>query len=135
MKIDVLRLKDGAVENFKEALTPDEFDLGTSEVKYKGVINLSADVKKDMEIISTKTHISATAQCICSRCLKEFDQNIEKDFDMQYPLDKSQQSIDIAKDIREEMILDYPVKFLCKDDCRGLCTKCGQDLNSGDCNC
>ena len=135
MKIDVVRLKEGAVESFQESLTSVDFDLGTSEVKYKGNTHLSADVKKDMQVISAKTHISATAEFICSHCLKEFDQKIEKDFNIQYPLDKSQQPIDITKDIREEIILGYPVKFLCKDDCRGLCTKCGQDLNSGNCNC
>ena len=135
MKIDVVRLKEGEVENFQESLTPVDFDLGTSEVRYKGNINLSSDVKKDMQVICAETRISATAEFTCSRCLKEFDQKIEKDFNMQYPLDKSKHSIDITKDIREEIILGYPVKFLCKDDCRGLCTKCGKDLNSGDCNC
>lgn len=135
MKIDVVRLKEGVVENFQESLTAMEFDLDTSEIKYKGNINIFTDAKKDLGVISTKTHLSATAEFVCSRCLKEFNQKIEKDFDVQYPLDKSQQSIDITKDIREEVILGYPVKFLCKDDCRGLCTKCGQDLNSGNCNC
>lgn len=135
MKIDVVRLREGATENFQETLAPAEFDLGTSEVKYKGNINISTDAKKDMELVSTKTHFSATAEFTCSRCLKEFDQIIEKEFAVQYPLDKSQQFIDVSQDIRQEIILGYPVKFLCKVDCRGICPNCGQDLNSGECKC
>ena len=135
MKIDVGRLREGAVENFQESLAPSEFDLDTSEVKFKGSINMSTDAKKEMMVVSTKTHLNATAEFICSRCLKEFDRIVEKDFDIQYPLDKSERFIDISQDIRQEVILSYPVKFLCKPDCRGFCPKCGQDLNSGECNC
>ena len=36
---------------------------------------------------------------------------------------------------REEIILGYPVKFLCKIDCLGLCPKCGQNLNEKKCDC
>jgi uncharacterized protein len=37
--------------------------------------------------------------------------------------------------VREELILAYPAKILCRDDCRGLCLKCGADLNDGVCMC
>ncbi len=135
MKIDVVRLKEGATENFQESLVPSQFDLDTTEVKYKGNINISTDAKKEMMVVSTKTHLNATAEFICSRCLKEFERVVEKNFAIQYPLDKSEQFIDIWQDIRQEVILSYPVKFLCKPDCRGICPGCGQDLNSGECNC
>ena len=34
-----------------------------------------------------------------------------------------------------DILLELPKKFLCKDDCKGLCQKCGQNLNEGDCGC
>lgn len=135
MKIDVVRLKENIVENFQESLQPSDLDLDTSEVKYRGSINISTDVKKEMAVVSTKTHVSAAAELICSRCLKQFDSVVEKNFDIQYPLVEPQQLIDITKDIREEIILGYPVKFLCKSNCLGLCPKCGQDLNQKKCEC
>ncbi|MBL7130760.1 MAG: DUF177 domain-containing protein [Candidatus Omnitrophica bacterium] len=135
MKIDVIKLRENTIENFQESLTPLDLDLDTNEVKYKGNINISTDVKKEMQLLSTKTHFSATAEFTCSRCLKEFDNVIEKDFDIKYPLEKTEQFIDITQDIRQEVILGYPVKFLCKPDCRGLCPTCGQDLNNEDCGC
>ena len=44
-------------------------------------------------------------------------------------------TIDLDQDIREEIILDYPIKPLCNPDCKGLCPKCGKNLNEGGCNC
>ncbi|MFH1622283.1 MAG: DUF177 domain-containing protein [Candidatus Omnitrophota bacterium] len=135
MKIDVVKLKENIVENFQESLLAPELDLDTSEIRYKGSINISTEAKKELGVVSTKTHVSAAAELVCSRCLKQFDSVVEKNFDIQYPLDKSQQLIDITKDIREEVILGYPVKFLCKSDCLGLCPKCGQNLNEKKCEC
>jgi len=135
MKIDVLRLKENLADNFEEFLDPCEFDAGTEDIKYKDKIAISTEARKENNILFTKTHFSAAAEYKCSRCLKKYTGTTEKDFKKEYPLDKTQQFVDITKDIREEVILDYPVKFLCKPDCRGLCPKCGKDLNSGDCGC
>ncbi|MDD5617681.1 MAG: DUF177 domain-containing protein [Candidatus Omnitrophica bacterium] len=135
MKIDVTRLKENKPEEFEEVLTPEELDVGTSEVKYKGDIAINIEARKEGGVLFTKTHIKSIAEYTCSRCLKECTQPVEKDFSMEYPLDKSEQFVDITKDIREEIILDYPVKFLCSKNCRGICPKCGKDLNKEKCNC
>lgn len=34
-----------------------------------------------------------------------------------------------------DIILSYPQKFLCREDCKGLCQHCGKNLNEGDCGC
>ena len=36
---------------------------------------------------------------------------------------------------RDEVILDVPMKHLCKEDCKGICFGCGQNLNDGECRC
>lgn len=43
--------------------------------------------------------------------------------------------IDLAPAIREQILLQIPPSPLCKDDCEGLCPRCGKDLNEGDCGC
>jgi uncharacterized protein len=43
--------------------------------------------------------------------------------------------IDISNDVRDFSILAVPMKKLCSDNCKGLCSKCGQNLNEGDCQC
>ena len=37
--------------------------------------------------------------------------------------------------LRDDILLELPSKFLCKDSCKGLCPKCGKNLNEGKCNC
>ena len=37
--------------------------------------------------------------------------------------------------LREQMEIEFPIRFLCKDDCLGLCSKCGKNLNEGECSC
>ena len=41
--------------------------------------------------------------------------------------------IDLAPLLREYALLEVPIKALCRQDCRGLCPECGQDLNQSDC--
>jgi len=44
-------------------------------------------------------------------------------------------NIDVTNDVREFALLSVPMKNLCKDDCKGLCSKCGTDLNISKCTC
>ena len=37
--------------------------------------------------------------------------------------------------LRDDILLELPSKFLCKESCKGLCPKCGKNLNEGPCNC
>lgn len=43
--------------------------------------------------------------------------------------------LDIDEELREAVILEFPTKILCSDDCPGLCPKCGKPLKDGDCGC
>jgi uncharacterized protein len=43
--------------------------------------------------------------------------------------------LDLLAPVEEEIMLEMPSRTLCKDDCLGLCQKCGKNLNEGDCNC
>ncbi|MBQ6892568.1 MAG: DUF177 domain-containing protein [Clostridia bacterium] len=43
--------------------------------------------------------------------------------------------LDIDEQLTEVLLLDFPTRVLCKEDCKGLCQKCGKDLNEGECNC
>ncbi len=43
--------------------------------------------------------------------------------------------LDIDEQLSEILLLDFPTRVLCKEDCKGLCQKCGKDLNEGECDC
>ena len=43
--------------------------------------------------------------------------------------------LDVDALIADEIVLQWPMKVLCKEDCKGLCTVCGKNLNTGECGC
>jgi uncharacterized protein len=80
----------------------------------------------------------------CARCLKSFDQGFELgvqelfSVDVQpdqdeYPMEEGQ--LDLEPMIRDVVLLSMPFAPLCRPDCRGLCSRCGGDLNLGECRC
>jgi len=52
-----------------------------------------------------------------------------------YPLAPDATEIDLRPAVREELLLAVPRWVVCRDDCRGLCPRCGKDLNAGPCGC
>ncbi len=43
--------------------------------------------------------------------------------------------LDVDEQLLEILLMEFPMRVLCNDDCKGLCQKCGKDLNEGECNC
>jgi uncharacterized protein len=43
--------------------------------------------------------------------------------------------LDVDEELLEMLEMDFPTKILCREDCAGLCPKCGKNLNLGTCNC
>ena len=85
---------------------------------------------------------------VCRRCLTEFvtpvDQAVEVIFSADpelqddpsvYPLIEPLAQVDVRPALREELALAVDAFPLCREDCRGLCPRCGADLNRGPCPC
>jgi uncharacterized protein len=84
----------------------------------------------------------------CRRCLapvalpvvSEIAALFSRDPDVQedpnaYPLAPDSIEIDLRPAVREELLLAVPQWMVCRDDCRGLCPRCGTNLNAGPCAC
>ncbi|MBP1573228.1 MAG: DUF177 domain-containing protein [Oscillospiraceae bacterium] len=94
-------------------------------------------------VVTLSFSCSFTMNQFCDRCLCEF--NREYAYDFEHILVRSSSSDDFVEcpdntlDINElaisDLLLQLPTKILCKDDCKGLCFKCGADLNEGPCGC
>ncbi|MCX5707420.1 MAG: YceD family protein [Candidatus Omnitrophica bacterium] len=118
-----------------EDFTPEKLDLNTEIIKFREPVWVKAEISKITNAVTFDLDIEASMCCLCSRCLEEFTLPLHKRLRFSYPVDRSVQVIDLDPDIREEIILEYPVKPLCRADCHGLCVKCGQNLNLGKCSC
>ena len=109
--------------------------LNTEIINFQGPVKITADVSRITNAVTVHLVLDALMYASCSRCLQDVDISFTKDITLNYPVERSQLVIDMDPDIREEIILDYPIKPLCKPDCQGLCLKCGRNLNEGKCNC
>lgn len=119
----------------EEEIAAGDLDLETELIKFSSPLKLKAAAFRITNALTVDLNIEARLHAACSRCLKEFDWDWDKDVQLNYPLDSSIVAIDLDPETREEIILDYPIKPLCKPDCKGLCKKCGINKNEGGCNC
>lgn len=92
--------------------------------------------------------LQTTIQTACRRCLKELvlpvNANVGALFTQEpdggddpdaYALSGDAVAVDVTAAVREELMLVVPRFALCRPDCRGICPRCGQDLNAGSCGC
>ena len=95
--------------------------------------------------ISLKAEVSARADTRCSRCLDpvsfpmtaeldaEFDRQPDPEDPDLYSFEAS--TIELTDAVRDALLLNMPMRVLCKEDCRGLCPRCGANLNRSTCTC
>ncbi len=133
MKIRVNEILDAGL-SLSESLDAIAWELNRPDISFAQPLRVKVVVTKDRENLSVEGEINSVFILTCSRCLKEFKKPLEKSIRLFFEL-KGENTIDISNDIREEILLDYPIKILCSKDCKGLCTKCGKDLNEGPCGC
>lgn len=134
MKIDTRQIPDEGLI-LTEEFNPKELDLDTEIIKFRGPIKAKAVVSKSYDALTVDLALSAPMFFNCSRCLAQLNVDFKRQVELHYAIDKFSPVIELDPDIREEIILSYPIKPLCNDGCKGLCSKCGGNLNEGGCNC
>jgi uncharacterized protein len=134
LKIEINRISPEG-EVLAQEFTPQELDLETELIRFGSKVSARAEISRISNAVCVHLSVSAAMKTSCSRCLEDFEIDFKKDTDLNFPVDKTQTLIDLDPEIREEIMLDYPVKPLCAPDCLGLCPKCGKNLNLGGCSC
>jgi uncharacterized protein len=91
--------------------------------------------------------LHSQVQLECARCLETFVQPLDLHLEAQFglsPITPQGEAIfpigvkgllDLTEALREQILLDLPMRPLCRPDCRGLCVECGRNLNEGPCGC
>jgi uncharacterized protein len=118
-----------------EKIKSAQLDLDTELIKFGPLLEVRGKVTRITNALTVELNIQGSLGADCSRCLNRYDWKLDKNVRFTYPLESSDNFIDLDPDIREEIILDYPIKPLCRPDCQGLCLKCGKNKNEGGCNC
>jgi len=97
--------------------------------------------------IHTNVLVGGEARSLCHRCLTEFARPFETRFDLILQrggelagedvvvLAETALELDLTAYVREAVILEEPIRLLCRPECKGLCSQCGQDRNLASCSC
>ena len=114
----------------------------TEPVKAEGTVRNTAGVLVMKGMITTCIH------GICDRCAAEFDRELEIPIDAVLVTELANEenedewvftlegdSADLDDIVRTIFVLNMDSKLLCSDDCKGLCCRCGKNLNDGPCSC
>jgi uncharacterized protein len=117
----------------------DEKIVFVEPVSLKGTFTLTGD------IINFDGTISTTLNLVCSRCLENFDKFIQVEIHEKFSkfnhgkdddiIIINNDKVDFSSVIETNIILSLPIKKLCSEECKGLCSVCGTNLNHSKCNC
>lgn len=87
-------------------------------------------------ILIVRGRVSAVVQGCCARCTEIFSTTVsDSGFLRDYSDLDGVEEVDITEDLREAILLNLPHFPLCEESCRGLCSRCGKNLNGGPCGC
>lgn len=115
----------------------DPEDLGLSFEGVTGVGALAYDLTVELigaELL-VRGSLAVPVEFSCSRCLKPTTREISSDSYSFNANAEGGEEIDLTDSIREDIIIALPLKPLCDEGCKGICPRCGNDLNSGACGC
>ncbi len=129
-------------------------EVGLPEAEWRGRITGALRVEKSGSRVSVRGLVGSSARLECVRCLNEFDFPVEVELSLfadqsgksdrreeealerdDYMLFHDGRRLDLRETVREMLLLELPITPHCREDCPGLCPKCGADLNVGPCDC
>ena len=138
-----------------------DYSFGSFPIMEKQNMRITA-AKDGKKVLNIHGRASITVSIPCDRCLEDVQVPLELDFDERVqtggdespaaaesvPEDAAEEGsafepdyylqgyyLDVDKLLFGEALLNWPSRVLCKEDCKGLCPQCGQDLNAGPCSC
>jgi uncharacterized protein len=119
-------------------------------------LEIYCSISKTGDYILAKGWVQGRMRLSCDRCLVDFENGYKSFFEFQYRRSEEQKPeedevevslsetetiyydgeiLDIADAVRQTVLLSEPMRALCREDCRGLCGRCGVNLNVGACGC
>ncbi len=151
MLLDMTPILSGATDKteFDFSFVPAKDGLLASvyaDVDFSDPIQVTGFVRNMAGYMVLSASVKLTYHTNCARCAEpvssELEIAFEKDIasgDVSKDNDDyifiEDKKLDLLAPVEEQLMLEMPSKTLCREDCRGLCQKCGKNLNEGPCTC
>ena len=148
LSVDLRELHRGPVETVGQ-LKPDDPTFAGLLLELDGPLSVHGQLQQtgDDDFFWRAT-LSGRLRGACRRCLKELTYPLDAEIDVLfsadpdaaddpsvYPLKEPVRTVDVREAVREELALAVEAFPLCREECAGLCSICGADLNAGPCGC
>jgi uncharacterized protein len=154
MRIGLDKLEGGRGD-FAHVYQPEELNPIDERVNLAQPAEVKGNVRRTGDGVFVNGHVETRAQVECDRCLRPVELPVSADFALDYITEadyKSSsaaalseeemsvsvfdgESIDVDEIVKEQILLATPARMLCREDCKGICPRCGIDLNVNECNC
>ena len=147
MALDVgMALKNpGQAYPFQATVELPEMEVLDDPVRFDGVNVTGEFFCTGDNRVSLRAKADATVVSRCSRCLEPVQEAISAGIDALYALESDPDDPDIyvfeahalplEEAVKDALLLELPLQFFCKPDCKGLCPVCGVNLNKQTCTC
>ncbi len=131
---------------------PLDYEFDFSEEEFGGVfpfttpVALKGEIKNTAGIVTIEAKAVFTMEVTCDRCAEDIKPKFTVDVEHGLVASLNHEDnddyiliedmkLDVKQLTLEDIYLALPGKFLCKEDCKGLCSECGANLNESSCNC
>ena len=151
MVIDVSSiLKEfGGKISFDDKAQLSDLNFSGGDYRFSKPLSVKGSVSNTGGALSLKAEVSGVMTTQCARCMKDIDVPIEfsisetlmRDDDGETISDDEDviifegNTVEIDEIVENNFITNLSPRYLCREDCKGLCPKCGKDLNDGICDC
>lgn len=124
--------------------TAEPISYGGRELVFAGPVEVNGTVTGDGKAFTLKGEGQVVFSTECDRCLEQFEKAFSFSFEERFVREGAEEEdaypylgdeLDIEQAVLDNMLLSMPMINLCREDCRGLCQKCGANLNHGSCGC
>lgn len=145
MRVNIKRLKSD--ENghmpFELNVNIKNVDSLGDGIYFDGSIRIKGNIGREEGLLLVNGEIQTKAILQCSRCLRivkyplrvTFRQVYSETGDGEDILPIRGDGIDLDRPVKESILLELPIKVLCREECKGLCPICGGDRNVTECDC
>ena len=161
MKLDMHPLLRGEVDEISFAYdlsvadSDSDLDIGDcllfADVAFTGPFSVKGEVKNMAGFIELRARVDLSYRTSCARCAKPLDCSLS--YELERNVANTQGDVrlenqdnddyvlivdgnlDLDAPVLDQLLLEFPMKHLCREDCAGLCPVCGKDRNTGTCEC
>lgn len=157
MSLDVRKILSGEIArmaidyDFSLADGDYPFDTEIDGVAFTGAAHIDGNIVNMGGYVRLTASVRVPYDTQCARCVKPLERSFLTEFertvvekgglantsvdDGEDYVEVVDGKLDIELMAAEQLMMEFPMRELCHDDCKGLCPKCGKDLNEGECAC